>query len=176
MCENKSPIIGNSPWIRLGRGRNELKAADNYVYIDVRTTWSKGAACLRGLSFRCAGNQGIGLDSHFGFPLVIFLAGELWRGQWFPNSDTASSISWLMTGPAEWRDGNGCDASGGLPLNNSPTNLATCHANDPHISIMLPTYIYFAGLISAFLSLLCQTAAGQCKFTVHEIDVSNISL
>lgn len=34
MCENKSPLIGNSPWIRLGRGRNELKAADNYVYID----------------------------------------------------------------------------------------------------------------------------------------------
>lgn len=37
---------------------------------------------------------------------------------------------------------------------------------------MLPTYIYLAGLISAFLSLLSQTAAGQCKSTVHEIDVS----
>lgn len=113
-----------------------------------------------------------GLDSHFGFTSVIFLAGELWRGQWFPNSDTASSIGWLMTGPAEWRDGNGCDASGGLPLHNSLPHLATCHTNDPHISIMLPTYIYFAGLISAFLSLLCQAAAGQCKSTVHEIEVS----
>lgn len=116
----------------------------------------------------------IRLYSHFGFTsgtLVIFLAGQLWRGQWFPNSDTGSSIGWLMTGPAEWRDGNGCDASGGLPLYNSLTSLATCHANDPHISIMLPTYIYFAGYISPFLSLLCQTAAGQCKSTVHEIDV-----
>lgn len=42
----------------------------------------------------------------------------------------------------------------------------------PNPHTMLPTYIYFAGPILAFLSLLSQTAAGQCKSTVHEIDVS----
>lgn len=107
-----------------------------------------------------------------GFPFWFWL----WIGDYFPSRTNVTwavvperwSISWLMTGPAEWRDGNGCQEAF-LSTTRSPicprVTWMTPHFNKAATCIYLFCRSDFSFPVTALL--LC-----TCKSTGHESAVS----